>query len=249
MILLIDASQVHFQRILSRCKWCCVMIVHLTSFFPSKQFLSAVESLRIAMKASWKLTKIIKGSIISPPSASLRWNCVNLLVFCRRGKWLWMPSKYATRDLMLRPLIGHTPHDRLLIGPCPGLVPPCPWYGWPRHDDTGTWHSASQTCHNTSRSATWYKYDGLLMWPIIICSHVMISCGSEISSAGNIRGLHYLMNDPRLEIEWKSWKSWGCEMPIISRILLVCNQPIRVRNYGHRMTNEPMTKWDCLCSS
>ena len=132
--------------------------------------------------------------------------------------------------------------------PRPG-VPPCPWYGWPRHDDTGTWHSASQTCHNTSRSATWYKYDGLLMWPIIICSHVMISCGSEISSAGNIRGLHYLMNDPRLEIEWKSWKSWGCEMPIISRILLVCNQPIRVRNYGHRMTNEPMTKCDCLCSS
>ena len=66
-------------------KWCCVMIVDLTSFFPSKEFLSVLESLRIAMKASWKLTKIIKGSIISPLSASLGWNCVNLLVFCRRG--------------------------------------------------------------------------------------------------------------------------------------------------------------------
>ena len=96
------------------------------------------------------------------------------------------------------------PHDPCQAShwpmPRPG-APPCPWYGWPRHDDTGTWHGASQTCHNTSRSATWYKYDGLLMWPIIICSHVMISGGSEISSAGNIRELHYLMNDPRLEIE------------------------------------------------
>ena len=86
IILLIDASQVHFQRILSRCKWCCVIIVDLTSFFPSKEFLLVLESFKIAMKASsWKLTKIIKGSIISPLSASLGWNCVNLLVFCTGG--------------------------------------------------------------------------------------------------------------------------------------------------------------------
>ena len=150
MILLIDASQVHFQRILSRCKWCCVMIVDLTSFFPSKQFLSVLESFRIAMKASWKLTKIIKGSIISPLSASLRWNCVNLLVFCRRGKWLWMPSKYATRDLILRPLIGHTPHDRLLIGPCPGLVPP-PAPGMDGPDTMTRGHDTARHKHVTTR--------------------------------------------------------------------------------------------------
>ena len=44
--------------------------------------------------------------------------------------------------------------------------------------------------------------------------------------------MSHSMNDPRLEIEWKSWKSWGCEMPIIM-ILLASNQPIRVQNYGH----------------
>lgn len=226
-------------------KWCCVIIVDLTSFFPSKEFLSVLESLRIAMKASWKLTKIIKGSIISPLSASLGWNCVNLLVFCRRGKWLWMPSKYATRDLMLSPLIGHTPHARLLIGP--GLGPPCPWYGWPRHDDTGTWHSASQTCHNTSRSATWYKYDGLLMWPIIICSHVMISGGSEISSAGYEHCINlWMIQDPRDWMEiMKVMRLWDAyHQDLIG--LQSANQSL---NYGHQMTNEPVTKWDCLCSS
>ena len=150
-ILLIDASQVHFQRILSRCKWCCVIIVDLTSFFPSKEFLLVLESFKIAMKASsWKLTKIIKGSIISPLSASRGWNCVNLLVFCRRGKWRWMSSKYATRDLMSRPLIGHTPHARLLIGPCPGLVSPLSlvWMAQTR------WHAGRDTArhkHVTTR--------------------------------------------------------------------------------------------------
>ena len=149
MRLLIDASQVHFQRILSRCKWCCVIIVDLTSFFPSKEFLLVLESYKIAMKASsWKLTKIIKGSIISPLSASLGWNCVNLLVFCSRGKWRWMPSKYATRDLLLRPLIGHLPHTQPLIGQCPGLLSPLclVWMAQTR------WHWEHDTaCHNMSQ--------------------------------------------------------------------------------------------------
>lgn len=155
IILLIDASQVHFQRILSRCKWCCVIIVDLTSFFPSKEFLLVLESFKIAMKASsWKLTKIIKGSIISPLSASLLgWNCVNLLVFCRRGKWRWMSSKYATRDLMLRPLIGHKPYTWLLIGPCLGLLSPLSlvWMAQTRWHGDMTQRVTNMSQHVTER--------------------------------------------------------------------------------------------------
>ena len=219
--LLIDASQVHFQRILSRCKWCCVIIVHLTSFFPSKEFLSVLESFKIArMKASWKMTKIIKGSIISPLSASLGWNCVNLLVFWRRGKWLWCHQnmRHVTScwglSLATRPIPGP------LLASAQVCCRPFAWYGWLRHDDTGSMTLHVTTCHNLSRSATCYKYDRLLMWPIIMCRNIIIS------SPGCEDCMSHSMNDPRLEIEWKSWKSWGCEMPII---LLVSNQPIRVQ--------------------
>ena len=201
IILLIDASQVHFQRILSRCKWCCVIIVDLTSFFPSKEFLLVLESFKIAMKASsWKLTKIIKGSIISPLSASLGWNCVNLLVFCTGGvmamdvikicdTWPHVEASYWPHASCQAP---HWPVPRAAVTPVPGMDGP----------DTmtrGTWHSASQTCHNTSRSATWYKYDMLLMWLIIECRGTIISCESEISSAGYIRVLHY---------EWSKIRDW-----------------------------------------
>ena len=148
MRLLIDASQVHFQRILSRCKWCCVMIVHLTSFFPSKEFLLVLESFKIArMKASWKMTKIIKGSIISPLSASLGWNCVNLLVFWRRGKWLWchqnMRHVTSCRGLSLVTCLIPSLLLASAVAPLPGMD----------GSDTmtlGAWHCVSQhvtTCH------------------------------------------------------------------------------------------------------
>ena len=154
MRLLIDASQVHFQRILSRCKWCCVIIVHLTSFFPSKEFLLVLESFKIArMKASWKMTKIIKeGSIISPLSASLRlgWNCVNLLVFWRGvndSDAIKICDTWPLVEASHWPLAPYTAPDwpvpRSAVAPLPGMD----------GSDTmtqGAWHCTSQhvtTCH------------------------------------------------------------------------------------------------------
>ena len=202
MRLLIDASQVHFQRILSRCKWCCVMIVHLTSFFPSKEFLLVLESFKIArMKASWKMTKIIKGSIISPLSASLGWNCVNLLVFWRRGKWLWCHQnmRHVTSGWGLSLVICLIPS--LLLASAQVCCRPFAWYGWLRHDDTGSMTLRVTTCHNLSWSVTCYKYDGLLMWPIIMCRNIIIPCENVISSC-RMRGLY----DPFYE--WYQIRDW-----------------------------------------
>ena len=57
------------------------------------------------------------------------------------------------------------------------------------------------TCHNLSWSVTCYKYDGLLMWPIIMCRHIIIPCENVISSC-SMRGLH----EPFYE--WSQIRDW-----------------------------------------
>ena len=75
----------------------------------------------------------------------------------------------------------------------------------------------------------------------------MISGGSEISSAGYEDCINlWMIQDPRDWMEiMKVMRLWDAyHQDLIG--LQSANQSL---NYGHQMTNEPVTKWDCLCSS